>query len=72
MSDLGRARNPVTRSMWVLILFIGIIATTYHLYWIIIEYYNYEVRTTIMLSPTPKVRINLISLFYTLDLFIFR
>ena len=51
----GRARNPVTRSMWVLILLVGLSATAYHLYWILIEYYSYEVRTSILLSTSPKV-----------------
>ena len=55
IGQAGRARNPVTRSMWVLILLVGIAATAYHLYWILIEYHDYEVRTTILLSPRPKV-----------------
>ena len=54
-SNSGRARNPVTRSMWVLILLVGLSATAYHLYWILIEYYTYEVRTSILLSTSPKV-----------------
>ena len=41
--------------MWVLILLVGLSATAYHLYWILIEYYTYEVRTSILLSTSPKV-----------------
>ena len=55
IGQAGRARNPLTRSMWVLILLVGIAATAYHLYWILIEYHDFQVRTTILLSPRPKV-----------------
>ena len=53
---VGRARNPATRFLWVLVLIGGVIATIFHLYWIVHEFYQRDVRSTILLSPTSEVR----------------
>ncbi len=51
----GRARNYVTRSMWIMVFMAGISITVFHLYWILQEYGENEVRTTILLSPESEV-----------------
>ena len=54
----GRARNRCTRILWIIVLLVGLGVTSYHIYYILHEYYHHPIQTTMALSSEKKVKRN--------------
>lgn len=56
LGHAGRARSSVSQVMWMVLVVVGISGTVYNIYYVLYDYFLYEVRASILLSTSAKVR----------------
>lgn len=56
LGHAGRARSSVSQLMWMVLVIVGSIGTGLNIYYVLYDYFLYEVRASILLSSNAKVR----------------